>query len=92
MQYYNSGSMLGCDGKVYSQGTVDFLTALACIQLQGGLRPDQVGLGLPASPERPGSGYVSPTRGQQRAGLPGQGHELRHLQAGDHLARRCAAR
>lgn len=34
MQYYNSGSMLGCDGKVYSQGSVDFLTALACIQLE----------------------------------------------------------
>jgi chitinase/chitodextrinase len=61
MQYYNSGSMLGCDGKVYSQGSVDFLTALACIQLQGGLRPDQIGLGLPASPSGAGSGYVSPS-------------------------------
>ncbi|MFF1283832.1 chitinase [Streptomyces sp. NPDC058299] len=61
MQYYNSGSMLGCDGKVYSQGTVDFLTALACIQLEGGLAPSQVGLGLPASPSGAGSGYVSPT-------------------------------
>ncbi|WP_241741215.1 glycoside hydrolase family 18 protein [Streptomyces sp. L2] len=60
-QYYNSGSMLGCDGKVYSQGTVDFLTALACIQLQGGLSPSQVGLGLPASTSGAGSGYVSPT-------------------------------
>ncbi|MEU1405026.1 glycoside hydrolase family 18 protein [Streptomyces sp. NPDC005728] len=61
MQYYNSGSMLGCDGKVYSQGSVDFLTALACIQLEGGLSPSQVGLGLPASPSGAGSGYVSPT-------------------------------
>ncbi|MFG3514530.1 chitinase [Streptomyces bobili] len=61
MQYYNSGSMLGCDGKVYSQGTVDFLTALACIQLEGGLSPSQVGLGLPASTRGAGSGYVSPT-------------------------------
>ncbi|MFI5973898.1 chitinase [Streptomyces sp. NPDC051452] len=61
MQYYNSGSMLGCDGKVYSQGSVDFLTALACIQLQGGLSPSQVGLGLPASTSGAGSGYVSPT-------------------------------
>ncbi|MDI1458352.1 glycoside hydrolase family 18 protein [Streptomyces sp. ATE26] len=61
MQYYNSGSMLGCDGKVYSQGTVDFLTALACIQLEGGLAPSQVGLGLPASTSGAGSGYVSPT-------------------------------
>jgi chitinase len=61
MQYYNSGSMLGCDGKVYSQGTVDFLTALACIQLEGGLAPSQVGLGVPASTSGAGSGYVSPT-------------------------------
>ncbi|WP_308310504.1 glycoside hydrolase family 18 protein [Streptomyces sp. CC210A] len=60
-QYYNSGSMLGCDGKVYSQGSVDFLTALACIQLQGGLDPSQVGLGVPASTRGAGSGYVSPT-------------------------------
>lgn len=61
MQYYNSGSMLGCDGKVYSQGTVDFLTALACIQLEGGLDPSQVGLGLPASTRGAGSGYVAPS-------------------------------
>lgn len=59
-QYYNSGSMLGCDGKVYSQGTVDFLTALACSQIQGGLRPDQVALGLPATTQAAGGGYVSP--------------------------------
>ncbi|MFG2521718.1 chitinase [Streptomyces sp. NPDC048527] len=61
MQYYNSGSMLGCDGKVYSQGSVDFLTALACIQLEGGLDPSQVGLGVPASTSAAGSGYVSPS-------------------------------
>jgi chitinase len=60
-QYYNSGSMLGCDGRVYSQGSVDFLTALACIQLQGGLSPSQVGLGVPASTSAAGSGYISPT-------------------------------
>ncbi|WSC17847.1 glycoside hydrolase family 18 protein [Streptomyces brevispora] len=61
MQYYNSGAMLGCDGKVYSQGSVDFLTALACIQLEGGLAPSQVGLGVPASPSGAGGGYVSPS-------------------------------
>ncbi|UUN28908.1 chitinase [Streptomyces sp. FIT100] len=60
MQYYNSGSMLGCDGQVYSQGSVNFLTALACIQLEGGLDPSQVGLGVPASPSGAGSGYVDP--------------------------------
>ncbi|MCG7526550.1 glycoside hydrolase family 18 protein [Streptomyces sp. OfavH-34-F] len=61
MQYYNSGAMLGCDGKVYSQGSVDFLTALACIQLEGGLDPSQVGIGVPASTRGAGSGYVSPS-------------------------------
>ncbi|MFI6851955.1 chitinase [Streptomyces sp. NPDC050416] len=61
MQYYNSGSMLGCDGKVYSQGSVDFLTALACIQLENGLAPSQVGLGVPASTRAAGSGYVAPS-------------------------------
>ncbi|WP_394347352.1 chitinase [Streptomonospora litoralis] len=57
MQYYNSGTMLGCDDQVYSQGTVDFLTAQACIQLEMGLSPDQVGLGLPATPAAAGGGY-----------------------------------
>jgi chitinase len=61
MQYYNSGTMLGCDGQVYAQGTVNFLTALACIQLQNGLRPDQVGLGLPASGAAAGGGFVDPS-------------------------------
>jgi chitinase len=58
-QYYNSGSMYGCDGNVYSEATENFLTALACIQLQGGLSPSQVGLGLPASPSA--AGYVDPS-------------------------------
>ncbi|MCP2340093.1 chitinase [Actinomadura rupiterrae] len=60
-QYYNSGSMLGCDQKVYGQGSVDFMTALACIQLENGLRPDQVALGLPAGPGAAGGGIVSPS-------------------------------
>ncbi|MFD9812975.1 chitinase [Streptomyces sp. NPDC059080] len=61
MQYYNSGSMLGCDGKVYSQGTVDFLTGLACIQLENGLDPSQVALGVPASSSAAGGGYTAPS-------------------------------
>lgn len=61
MQYYNSGSMNGCDDNVYSEGTEDFLVALACIQLEGGLSPSQVGLGLPASTSAAGGGYVSPS-------------------------------
>ncbi|WP_373298107.1 chitinase [Streptomyces abikoensis] len=60
-QFYNSGAMNGCDGNVYAQGSVDFLTALACVQLEGGLDPSQVGLGVPASPRGAGSGYVAPS-------------------------------
>ncbi|SFQ53861.1 Chitinase [Amycolatopsis arida] len=61
-QFYNSGSMLGCDqSRAYHQGTLDFLTALACIQLENGLRPDQVALGLPAGPGAAGGGVVPPS-------------------------------
>lgn len=60
MQYYNSGTMLGCDGNVYAEGTENFLTALACIQVQGGLSPSQIGLGLPASASAAGGGLVPP--------------------------------
>ena len=62
MQYYNSGTMNGCDGNVYAESTENFMTALACIQLQGGLRPDQVGLGLPASTSAAGGGYIAPSQ------------------------------
>jgi chitinase len=61
-QYYNSGTMLGCDQmQAYGQGTVNFLTALSCIQLQSELRPDQVALGLPATTQAAGGGYVNPS-------------------------------
>lgn len=61
MQYYNSGTMNGCDGNVYAESTENFLTALACIQLRGGLSPSQVALGLPASTSAAGGGFLSPS-------------------------------
>ncbi|GAA2521297.1 glycosyl hydrolase family 18 protein [Rarobacter incanus] len=63
LQYYNSGSMPGEDGKIYSQGTIDFLTALAAKQIeQMGLRADQVGLGVPSIvAAAPSGGYLSPS-------------------------------
>jgi chitinase len=61
-QYYNSGTMNGCDGNVYAEGTENFITALACTELEGGLSPAQVGLGEPASSSAaPDGGYVSPS-------------------------------
>jgi chitinase len=61
-QYYNSGSMIGCDGNVYAEGGVNFFTALACIQLEDtSLNPNQIGLGAPASASAAGSGVVAPS-------------------------------
>jgi chitinase len=60
-QYYNSGTMNGCDGNVYAEGTENFMTALACTELEGGLSASQIGLGLPASSSAAGSGYVAPS-------------------------------
>lgn len=61
VQFYNSGTMNGCDGNVYAEATENFLTALTCIELQGGLSPSQVGLGLPAAPSAAGGGYIDPS-------------------------------
>ena len=60
-QYYNSGSMNGCDGGVYSEGGVDFITSMVCTAIQAGLSPSQVGIGVPASSSAAGSGYVAPS-------------------------------
>jgi chitinase len=60
VQYYNSGCMLGRDGKCYSQGTIDFLTALSDLSLQW-VSPSQLGLGLPATASAAGGGYVAPS-------------------------------
>jgi chitinase len=47
---------------VYAEGTENFLTALPCIQLQGGLSASQIGLGMPATTAAaPSGGYVAPS-------------------------------
>ena len=71
MQYYNSGSMNGCDGNVYAEGTVE-------LHDRAGLHP---AAGRPApGPGRPGPAGLRQRgrqrlrrrrRGEQRAGLPG---------------------
>ncbi|MDQ6419014.1 fibronectin type III domain-containing protein [Paenibacillus sp. LHD-117] len=72
VQHYNSGSMMGLDGRSYSQGTPDFHVAMAEMLLQGfpvgnnpnnlfpALRADQIVIGLPASPQAAGGGYTTP--------------------------------
>jgi chitinase len=61
-QYYNSGSMNGCDGGVHEQGGVDFITAQHCIAREAGLRADQIGVGMPATELAAGSGHIAPAQ------------------------------
>lgn len=60
VQYYNSGCMLGRDGKCYGQGTIDFLTALSDLTLQW-VDASQLGIGTPAASGAAGGGYVAPS-------------------------------
>jgi len=69
VQLYNSGSMYGIDGGIYTQGTADFIVSqtealLQGFQTAGGffapLPPEKVAIGLPACPLAAGGGYVSP--------------------------------
>ncbi|AJS60889.1 fibronectin type III domain-containing protein [Paenibacillus sp. IHBB 10380] len=60
VQYYNSGCMLGRDGQCYTQGTINFLTALSDLTLQW-VTPSQLGIGVPAVPSAAGGGYVAPS-------------------------------
>lgn len=72
VQHYNTGSMFGRDGKIYSSATADFHVAMAESLLAGfvvdayglkiffpAFRADQVAIGLPASGSAAGSGYTS---------------------------------
>lgn len=73
VQHYNTGAMSAPDGHVYTPGSADFHVAMADMLLAGfpvnspggtlafpPLKPDQVVIGLPASPEAAQSGYSSP--------------------------------
>jgi chitinase len=69
VQLYNSGSMYGIDGGIYTQGTADFIVSqtealLQGFQTAGGffapLPPEKVAIGLPACPLAAGGGYASP--------------------------------
>ncbi|QSQ13831.1 chitinase [Myxococcus landrumensis] len=73
VQHYNTGTVTALDGRAYAQGTADFHVAMAEMLLRGfpvggnaantfpALRPDQVLIGLPASPQAAGGGYTSPS-------------------------------
>lgn len=67
VQLYNSGSMYGIDGGIYTQGTADFIVSQTEAVIQGfntaggfftGLPPVKVAVGLPACNAAAGGGYV----------------------------------
>lgn len=69
VQLYNSGTMYGIDGEIYTQGTADFILSQTEALLQGfntaggffaPFQPRQVVVGLPACPSAAGGGYVAP--------------------------------
>ncbi|MEU5092510.1 glycoside hydrolase family 18 protein [Streptomyces sp. NPDC021356] len=71
VQDYNSGPIMGLDNQYHSMGGADFHIAMTDMLLTGfpvagdttrmfpPLRPDQIGIGMPASTQA-GNGYVAP--------------------------------
>lgn len=67
VQLYNSGTIYGIDGNIYTQGTADFIVALTEATIQGfsttgglfaGLPATKVAVGLPACSSAAGGGYT----------------------------------
>lgn len=70
VQLYNSGSMYGIDGNIYTQGTADFIISQTEALIQGfntsggmfvGLPQEKVAIGLPACTSAAGGGYTDTT-------------------------------
>ena len=67
VQLYNSGSMFGIDGNIYTQGTADFIVAMTEAVIQGfnttggnfgGLPANKIAIGLPACQNAAGGGFT----------------------------------
>jgi len=67
VQLYNSGSMYGLDGNIYTQGTADFIVAQCEAVVQGfntsggffaGLPASKIAVGLPACSSAAGGGFI----------------------------------
>lgn len=68
VQLYNSGTMYGINGQIYTQGTADFIVAMTEAVIQGfqtqggffaGFPAQKVAVGLPACTQAAGSGYTA---------------------------------
>ena len=59
-QFYNAGSDIGYDNFNAKYPSQSFITSLATMYIENGLRPDQLAIGVPAMSSAAGSGYISP--------------------------------
>lgn len=73
VQLYNSGSVYGIDGNIYTQGTPDFIVAMSEALIQGfttaggfftGFPANKIVIGLPSCPNAAGGGFLSATQVQ----------------------------
>jgi signal peptidase I len=58
-QFYNAGGDIGYGDFNAKYPSQSFITSLATMYIENGLRPDQLAIGVPAMPSAAGSGYLS---------------------------------
>ena len=58
-QFYNAGGDIGYDNFNARYPSQSFITSLATMYIENGLKPEQLAIGVPAMPSAAGSGYIS---------------------------------
>ena len=59
-QFYNAGGDIGYNNFNARYPSQSFITSLATMYIENGLRPDQLAIGVPAMASAAGSGYITP--------------------------------
>ena len=59
-QFYNAGSDIGYNNFNARYPSKSFITSLASMYIENGLRPDQLAIGVPSMKSAAGSGYITP--------------------------------
>ena len=59
-QFYNAGGDIGYNDFNARYPSQSFITSLATMYIENGLRPDQLAIGVPAMSSAAGSGYITP--------------------------------
>ena len=60
-QFYNAGGDIGYGGFYAQYPTQQFITSLASMYIENGLRPDQLAIGVPSSSNAASNGYLAPS-------------------------------